>query len=158
MATKKMPAANESTKAAPEVTESAKETPKVTEKKKAPPQTGTPENMIMFGDKMIEIKPTCVKYQRDRTAAFYRILEMYPLVDILGMEAGSFGDERDGDKAVFDWLIAMTNDPELVKENYDKLTTETIEKLLSINRRVNKIDEKEAKLKNVLTPGAEKKA
>ena len=111
----------------------------------------------MFGDVMIEIKPTAVRYQRDRTAAFYRILEMYPLVDVLGMDAGSFGDERDGDKAVFDWLIAVTNDAKLVEENYDKLDTGTIERILSIFRRVNKIDEKEEKLKNVLTPGAKTK-
>ena len=73
------------------------------------------------------------------------------------MEAGSFGDERDGDKAVFDWLIAVTNDAKLVEENYDKLDTGTIEKILTIFRRVNKIDEKEEKLKNVLTPGAKTK-
>ena len=44
---------------------------------------------------------------RNRTAAFYRILEVYPLSDILAMEAGAFDDERDGDKAVMDWLIAV---------------------------------------------------
>ncbi len=167
MATKKTPAATSKTKAVPksetkevdlpEVTEETKAIPEVTPKKKAAPPRGAPENTVMFGDVMIEIKPTAVRYQRDRTAAFYRILEMYPLVDVLGMEAGSFGDERDGDKAVFDWLIAVTNDAKLVEENYDKLDTGTIEKILSIFRRVNKIDEKEEKLKNVLTPGAKTK-
>lgn len=167
MATKKTPAATSKTKAVPksepkevdlpEVTEETKAIPEVTPKKKAAPPRGAPENTVMFGDVMIEIKPTAVRYQRDRTAAFYRILEMYPLVDVLGMEAGSFGDERDGDKAVFDWLIAVTNDAKLVEENYDKLDTGTIEKILGIFRRVNKIDEKEEKLKNVLTPGAKTK-
>lgn len=167
MATKKTPAATSKTKAVPksetkevdlpEVTEETKAIPEVTPKKKAAPPRGAPENTVMFGDVMIEIKPTAVRYQRDRTAAFYRILEMYPLVDVLGMEAGSFGDERDGDKAVFDWLIAVTNDAKLVEENYDKLDTGTIEKILTIFRRVNKIDEKEEKLKNVLTPGAKTK-
>lgn len=37
---------------------------------------------------------------------------MYPLIDILAMEAGSFGDERDGDKATMDWLIAATDNEE----------------------------------------------
>lgn len=166
MATKKTPAANTKTKPAPsadreekqipEVTEEKKAVPAVTTKRKEAPPKGHLENMIMFGDRMIEIKETKVRYQRDRTAAFYRLLELYPLVDILGMEAGSFGDDRDGDKAVFDWLIAVTDDPQLVEENYDKLDSGTIEKLLSIFRRVNKIDEKEEKLKNVTTPGAKK--
>ena len=72
------------------------------------------------------------------------------------MEKGSFGDDRDGDKAVFDWLIAVTDDPELIEECYDELDSGTIEKLLSVFRRVNKIDEKDEKLKNVMTPGAKK--
>lgn len=72
------------------------------------------------------------------------------------MERGSFGDDRDGDKAVFDWLIAVTDDPELIEEHYDELDTGTIEKLLSIFRRINKIDEKDEKLKNVMAPRATK--
>ena len=166
MATKKTPAVSEKTKPAPskdreekqipEITEEKKAAPAVTTKRKEAPPKGHLENMIMFGDRMIEIKETKVRYQRDRTAAFYRLLELYPLVDILGMEAGSFGDDRDGDKAGFDWLIAVTDDPQLGEEKYDKLDTGTIEKLLGIFRRVNKIDEKEEKLKNVTAPGAKK--
>ena len=154
---KENPEVTESKAEMPEVTEERKENPEVTTKRKDPPPKGKPENMVMFGDRMIEIKPTKVRYQRDRTAAFYRVLELYPLVDILGMDATSFGDGRDGDKAVFDWLIAVTDDPELVKEYYDELDTDTIEKLMGIYRRVNKIDEKEEKLKNALTPGAKAK-
>jgi len=47
-----------------------------------------------------------------------------------------------------DWLIAATDDEKLIVENYDEMDTGVIEKILSIFRRVNKIDEKEAKLKN----------
>lgn len=166
MATRKAPALAREKKPAPstdrenrqipEVTEEKKATPEVTTTRKEAPPKGHLENMIMFGSKMIEIKETKVKYQRDRTAAFYRLLELYPLVDILGMDKGSFGDDRDGDKAVFDWLIAVTDDPKLVEENYDELDSGTIEKLLAIFRRVNKIDDKEEKLKNVTAPGAKK--
>ena len=67
----------------------------------------------------------------------------------MAMEEGSFGDDRDGDKAVMDWLIAAVDDEELILQNYDEMSTETIEKILSIFRRVNKIDEKEEKLKNL---------
>ncbi|MBQ9167929.1 MAG: hypothetical protein IJX67_05930 [Oscillospiraceae bacterium] len=79
------------------------------------------------------------------------MLELYPLADILAMEAGAFGDDRDGDKAVMDWLIAVTDDEKLVTAHYDSLDTGVLEQLLSIFRRVNRIDEKEAKQKNLLT-------
>ena len=67
------------------------------------------------------------------------------------MEAGAFGDDRDGDKATMDWLIAVTDDAELVRTNYDAMDTGTVEQLLSIFRRVNKIDEKEQRQKNLQT-------
>lgn len=126
-----------------------KELPPVTTETKELPKVGNPENTVMIGGKPIEIKPTKVKYQRNRTATFYRALDMYPLVDILAMEEGAFGDDRDGDKAVMDWLIAVTDDEELILNNYDDMDTATIEKILSIFKRVNKIDEKEEKLKNM---------
>lgn len=111
------------------------------------PQVGSPENTVVIGDKLIEIQPTKLKYQRNRTAAFYKMLEMYPLTDILAMEAGAFGDERDGDKAVMDWLIAVTDDEALITEHYDSMDTGVVEQLLSIFRRINRIDEKEARQK-----------
>ena len=67
------------------------------------------------------------------------------------MEAGAFGDDRDGDKAVMDWLIAVLDDEALVLENYDSMDTNTVEQLLDIFRRVNRIDEKEQKQKNLQT-------
>ncbi|MBQ6122564.1 MAG: hypothetical protein IJI59_12605 [Clostridia bacterium] len=99
----------------------------------------------------MEIKPTKLRYQRNRTAAFYKMLELYPLADILAMEAGAFGDDRDGDKAVMDWLIAVFDDEALVLENYDGMDTGTVEQLLEIFRRINRIDEKEQKQKNLQT-------
>ena len=79
------------------------------------------------------------------------MLELSPLADILAMEAGAFGDDRDGDKAVMDWLIAVFDDEALVLENYDAMDTGTVEQLLEIFRRVNRIDEKEQKQKNLQT-------
>lgn len=118
-------------------------------KEKELPIVGSPENTVRIGDTLVEIKPTKLKYQRNRTATFYKLLELYPLVDIMAMETGAFGDERDGDKATMDWLIAATDDEELILNNYDAMDTGTIEKILSIFKRVNRIDEKEAKLKNM---------
>lgn len=136
---KKLPTAEQQEKKMPNTETKIKELPKV----------GSPENTVLIGDKLIEIKPTLLKYQRNRTAAFYRMLDMYPLMDILAMEAGSFGDDRDGDKAVMDWLIAATNDEQLVLDNYDMMDTGTIEKILSIFKRVNRVEEKEEKIKNM---------
>lgn len=138
-------------KKVPSAEQEVKEIPSTEIKTKKLPQIGNPENSVVIGGKPVEIKATKVKYQRNRTAAFYKILEIYPLSDIMAMEAGSFGDERDGDKAVMDWLIAATDDEQMIVENYDEMSTDTIEKILSIFRRVNKIDEKETKLKNLET-------
>ena len=126
--------------------------PEATAAKKELPKVGIPENTVKIGGKLIEIKPTKLKYQRNRTALFYKVLTMLPLPDILAMDAGSFGDDRDGDKCVMDFLIAATDDEQLILDNYDEMDTGTIETILTIYRRVNKIDEKEAKQKNAETP------
>ncbi len=67
------------------------------------------------------------------------------------MEAGQFGDDRTGDKAVLDWLIAVTDNPALIEEHYDDIDTGVIEQLLAIFKRINHITEKEDKLKNMTT-------
>ena len=139
----------------PSATQESKEIPSAEVKKKELPQIGVPENIVMIGGTPVEIKPTKLKYQRNRTALFYKMLDAYPLADIMGYAAGTFGDERDGDKCVMDFLIAATDNEQLILDNYDEMDTETIEKILSIFRRINRIDEKEAKLKNL---EAEKKA
>lgn len=146
---KKLPVAEQEQKELPEIEVASKPLPEPTMKAKELPPVGSPENTVIIGGKPIEIKPTKVKYQRNRTAAFYRIIRMYPLVDILAMEAGSFGDDRDGDKAIMDWLIAVFDDEQLVLENYEEMDTALIEKILLIFLRINKIDEKEEHLKNL---------
>ena len=82
------------------------------------PQIGSPENSVRIGDQLIEIRPTKLKYQRNRTAAFYRMLELYPLADILAMEAGAFGDDRDLPRPLIDsfFLQIFTPDHLYVKE------------------------------------------
>lgn len=117
------------------------------------PVVGNPENTIVVDGELIEIKPTKLKYQRNRTAVFYHILEMYPLTDILAMGEKSFGDGLDGDKKLYDWLVAVTDNEEFVRKHYDNISSDVIYRMLEIFRRVNKIAELEAKLKNAKTPG-----
>ena len=132
----------------PSTEQKMKELPQATMESKELPKAGNVENMVVIGGKEIEIKPTKVKYHRNNTAYFYRVVDNVPLPDIMSFPVGTFGDDRDGDKALMDWLIAVTDDPDLIIENYDNMDTETIEQMLAIFKRVNKIDEKEAKQKN----------
>lgn len=125
-----------------------KKTPSRRKKEKELPDVGNPENTVLIGDTLVEIKPTKLKYHRNNVASFYKIVEMVPLPDIMSMGSNAFGDGRDGDKALMDWLIAVVDDEQLIVDNYNEMNTETIEKILVIFKRVNKIDEKEEKQKN----------
>jgi hypothetical protein len=144
---KSLPKVNEEVKPVPEVTENTPPLPKPSVKKIASPKVGNPANMAQFGDVEIELKPTKIKYQRDRTAAFYRMLKQMPLVDILALQDGILDPERSSDKMLFDWLIAVTDDPKIVTANYDKLDSESIYKILEIFCRLNHIPEDEKKQK-----------
>ena len=144
---KSLPKVNEEVKPVPDVTENTTPLPKPSAKKMAVPKVGNPANVVQFGDIEVELKPTKIKYQRDRTAAFYRMLKQMPLVDILALQDGILDPERSSDKMLFDWLIAVTDDPKIVTANYDKLDSESIYKILEIFCRLNHIPEDEKKQK-----------
>ena len=149
MPDKELPTSDQPERQLPSSEQKKKPKPNAQQKKRELPQVGIPENTVKIGDQLVEIKTTKVKYQRNRTALFYRVLDNYPLVDVLSYDAGTFDPERDGDKCVMDWLIAATDNEQLIVDNYDDMDTETIEKILEIFHRVNKIDEKDAKRKNL---------
>lgn len=142
---RKIPQFTEKEVPVPEVTGTIKATPEVSNKTTPLPLVGEQENMIDFAGEKIEIKPTKLKYQRDRTAAFYRILQQMPLVDILALQDGILDPERSSDKMLFDWLIAVTDNPTLVARHYDDVNSDTVERMLTIFLRLNHIDEKERK-------------
>lgn len=132
-------------KPVPDYDDSSQPLPEHEDKNTPPPDPGHPENMVQFGSKMIEIKPTKLKYQRDRTAAFYQLLKKAPLVDLLALKDGVLDSKRSSDKMLFDWLIAVTDDPKLVAQNYDKIDTETVYQLLHIFCRLNRISDEDEK-------------
>lgn len=66
------------TKKVPSAKMEEKKIPDTAMPKKELPMVGTPENTVMIGGKPIEIKPTKLKYQRNRTATFYKLLDIYP--------------------------------------------------------------------------------
>jgi hypothetical protein len=137
-------------KGVPEIKEDIKALPESKTNQKELPKVGHPENTIVVGEDLIEIKPTLLRYQRNRTASFYRALELYSVAEILTWEPENLGDERDGDQALMEWLIAVFDNEEFVKKHYDEMDSEMIEKILEIFKRVNHIKEKEEeRLKNV---------
>lgn len=133
----------------PDAKQESKKIPESTMESKPMPAVGNPENTVMIGGVPIEIKATKLKYQRNRTALFYKMLELYPIAEIMGYDVGTFDEERDGDKCIMDFLIAATDNEKLVTDNYDEMDTDTIEKILSIFRRVNRINEKEENQKKM---------
>jgi len=144
---KELPEVEEVKKELPETAKTDKPTPKKTEEKKEMPEVQKfkhPENTVLFGNTPIEIKSTKVGYQRSNLAAFYLVLEQIPLPELFVTELPGWGD---GDTALFNWLVAVTDDEELVKREYNNLDTDTIEEILKIYKRVNRIDEKRENLK-----------
>lgn len=135
------------TKAAPDAAMKVKEMPGI----------GKAENTVIIGGRPVEIKPTKLKYLRNGTAGFYRLLDNVPLNDVVMMPAGVFGaeDSRDGDKALMDWLIAATDNEALIIEQYNEMDVGQIETILAIFKRVNKFCEKDEQLKNAQPPRAE---
>lgn len=117
------------------------------------PPVGVPENTVIVAGTPLEIKPTKMKYVRNGTANFYRLIEKVPLIDIVQIESGTFGegDDRDGDKAIMDWLIAATDDEAFVVEHYDEFDVEQILRIVEIFKRINKFT-KEDDSKNVEAP------
>ena len=153
---KDIPDEAELDKEIPEASELDKEMPEASPLDKPQPPLVDPENIIRVGDQDIEIKPTKLLYQRNKTAAAYRILDVYPLPDILAMDKGILDPERDGDAIVFDFLTAVFDDGKLVAKYYDTMDSETIYRAVQIFKRLNHIDDKEEASKNRAAKGTSK--
>lgn len=143
-----VPAQNKKRKTVPKENTTQKEAPNETALTKAMPAEVDPKNCVTINGETIEIKPTKIKYQRNRTAAAYHILELYPLADILAWDKGVVDPDRDGDQVVFDFLTAVFDNGKLVSRLYDSMTTGDIERILEIFKRLNKITDKEDAAKN----------
>ena len=135
----------------------SKKIPAAAMENKPLPKVGNPENTVLIGETPIEIKPTKLKYLRNGTANLYKLMDRVPLSDIMMIGEYGFGedDSRDGDKAVMDWLIAATDNEELIVAHYDNMDVGQIYQILEIFKRINKFAEKEDNLKNVQTPRVE---
>lgn len=130
---KKIPAQSRKKKEVPDASELDRELPKIEKE----------ENCIKLGNRLVEIKPTKLKYFRNRTASIYSALKIVPLSEFLAYDKGVFDKERDSDQILFDFLCAVFDDGNLVRNHYDDMTSDDIENILTIFGRVNHIDEKE---------------
>lgn len=127
----------------PAETKKPKRTPKAKALDKELPKIEHEENCITLGDRKIEIKPTKLKYFRNRTASIYSALKLVPINEFLAYDKGVFDNDRDSDQILFDFLIAVFDDGSIVKAYYDDMTSEDIERILEIFGRINHIEEKE---------------
>lgn len=138
-----VPAATDLTKDAPGPVPESKVIPMSKELDKVIPPMRKEENCVKLGGKLVEIKPTKLKYFRNKTASIYSVLKVVPLTEFLSYDKGIFDKERDSDQILLDFLVAVFDNEQLVRDNYDDMTAEDIEKVLEIFGRVNHINEKE---------------
>lgn len=150
---KDIPEVNYENKEQPAEAELNKDLPEETELNKAMPVIVNPENVITVDGQDIEIKPTKLIYQRNKTAAAYRILDLYPLPDVLSMDKGILDPERDGDQIVFDFLTAVFDDGKFVSQHYNAMDSETVDRAVKIFKRLNHIEDKEEAAKNRVAKG-----
>ena len=129
--------------------------PDVTQVIPEKPKFGNQDNMVLIGDDWFEIKPTKLFYMRNGTATFYHMIDTYPTPDIPVLNKGTVDPNRNGDKCLTDWLVAVTDNPDFVAEHINDFDGETIWQMLQIFKRLNHITEKEEALKKAQTQGKE---
>ena len=140
---KPSPNYNETKVDIPEQTQLNKGVPDPKELNKEIPPDYKEENCITLKGRVFEIKPTKMKYFRNGTANIFTILKNIPLSEFFSYNKGVFDENRDSDQIMFDFLIAVFDNSTIVRDNYDDMTVEDIERILSIFGRLNHFDEKE---------------
>ena len=133
----------EMNKEEPVDTEMNREVPEESELTKEPPQTIPIENCVKLGEELIEIKPTKLKYFRNKMASAYGVLKIVPLNELLTYGKGVIDEKRDADQLLFDFLVAVFDNSDIVRDHYEDMTAEDVEQIFKIFGRLNHIDEKE---------------
>ena len=131
----------------PEESKQLEETPEESPPKTEMPSDLNEENCVVIGDKKIEIKPTKLKYFRNKASSGYGYIKSIPLHEFLTYEAGAFDAKRSADQLLFDFLISVFDNSSFVRDNYDNLDADIIDKICKIFGRINHIDEKEEQLR-----------
>ena len=118
-------------------------TPEASPEKQEKPSDYLEDNCVMVGEKKIEIKPTKLKYFRNKAASAYGLIKAVPLHELLTYEKGVLDENRDADQLLYDFLVAAFDDSSFVRDHYDDLDADTIDRIVKIFGRINHIDEKE---------------
>jgi len=127
----------------PEQTAPVEGTPDPSPEKEEKPSTVKEENCVMIGDTKVELKPTKLKYFRNKAASAFGVIKMVPLHELLTYGKGVLDENRDADQLLFDFLVAAFDDSVFVRDHYDDFDGENIDQILKIFGRINHIDEKE---------------
>ena len=127
----------------PEETPELEETPEASPEKEEKPSDVIEENCVMIGEEKVELKPTKLKYFRNKAASAYGIIRAVPLHELLTYQKGVLDENRDADQLLYDFLVAAFDNSTLVRDHYDDLDADTIDKIVKIFGRINHIDEKE---------------
>ena len=130
-------------KIVPEQTALQETIPEASKEKEEMPSTAKEENCVIIGEQKIELKPTKLKYFRNKAASAYGIIKAVPLHELLTYGKGVLDENRDADQLLFDFLVAAFDDSTFVRKNYDDFDAENIDKVVKIFGRLNHIDEKE---------------
>ena len=120
-----------------------REVPEESPLEKEQPQTLPMENCVKLGDDLVEIKSTKLKYFRNKMASAYGVLKIIPLNELLTYGKGVLDEKRDADQLLFDFLVAVFDGPEIVRDHYEDMTADDVEQIFKIFGRLNHIDEKE---------------
>lgn len=107
------------------------------------PSDNNESNCVIVDGQKIEIKPTKLKYFRNKGASGYGIIKAVPLHELLTYGKGVVDKERDADQLLYDFLVAAFDDSTFVRDHYDNMDAETVEQVIRIFGRINYIDEKE---------------
>lgn len=139
---KTAPLQPELTREAPTEIELTKEQPEVSEMNREMPSKVNTENCVEIDGELYEIKPTKLKYFRNKMAGAYSVIKAVPLNELLTYDKGILDPEKDADQILFDFLVAAFDDADFVTEHYEDMTADDIEKVVAIFGRLNHIDEK----------------
>ncbi len=127
----------------PEQTALVDNTPEASPEKEEKPSTVIEENCVTIGENKIELKPTKLKYFRNKAASAYGLIKAIPLHELLTYQKGVIDEKRDADQLLFDFLVAAFDDMPFVRDHYDDFDADNIESVVKIFGRINHIDEKE---------------
>jgi hypothetical protein len=73
----------------------------------------------------------------------FGIIKAVPLHELLTYDKGVLDPTRDADQLLYDFLVAVFDDSSFVRDHYDDLDADTIDRIVKIFGRINHIDEKE---------------